>query len=138
MADRIVVMNNGQIQQVGTPREIYYQPNTEFVAKFVGKANLIQGEWLNEFTFKPGYNTDHSHWINIDTSPYLRAKNLCPYDLSNSSLSYAGAGIEGTIRNVQFQGKEIHYTVDIGSDLITIHEDSQNDSFSVGDFVRFI
>lgn len=135
MADRIVVMNSGQIQQVGTPREIYYQPNTEFVAKFVGKANLIKGEWVNECTFKPHDNTDHSLWINIDVSPNLRAKNLCPIRPEQFTLSAAGSGIEGTIKNVQFQGKEIHYTVDTGSDFIMIHEDPQHDIFSVGDLV---
>ena len=135
MADRIVVMNDGQIQQVGTPREIYYQPNTEFVAKFVGKANLIKGEWINECTFRPHDNTDHSLWININTSPHLRAKNLCPIRPEQFTLSATGAGIEGIIKNVQFQGKEIHYTIDIGSDFITIHEDSQNNNFSVGDLV---
>ena len=43
MADRIVVMNDGHIEQVGTPQEIYLQPQTEFVAKFVSKGNLIHG-----------------------------------------------------------------------------------------------
>jgi iron(III) transport system ATP-binding protein len=135
MADRIVVMNNGQIQQVGTPREIYRKPNTEFVAKFVGKANLIHGKWLNEVTFKPDAVTIQSNWMNIEVSSDLRAKNLCPIRPEQFSLSYTGEGIEGKIMNVQFQGKEIHYTVNIGSDLIAIHEDSQNRPFYIGDKV---
>jgi iron(III) transport system ATP-binding protein len=135
LADRIVVMNNGQIQQIGTPREIYHKPRTEFVAKFVGKANLIHGEWINETTFKPYYKTIHSHWANLEVSADLRAKNLCPIRPEQFSLSNTGEGIEGTIRNVQFQGKEIHYTVDIGTEFITIHVDSQYDTFHVGDLV---
>ncbi|WP_338787670.1 ABC transporter ATP-binding protein [Metabacillus sp. FJAT-53654] len=135
MANRIVVMNNGQIQQVGTPREIYRHPNTEFVAKFVGKANLIHGKWLNEVTFKPNSITIQSNWMNIEVSADLRAKNLCPIRPEQFSLSYTGEGIEGEIINVQFQGKEIHYTVNIGTDLIAIHEDSQNKPFYIGDKV---
>jgi iron(III) transport system ATP-binding protein len=135
MADRIVVMNNGQIQQVGTPREIYRNPSTEFVAKFVGKANLIHGKWLNEVTFKPDSVTIQSNWMNIEVSSDLRAKNLCPIRPEQFSLSYTGEGIEGEIMNVQFQGKEIHYIVNVGSDLITIHEDSQNRPFYIGDKV---
>ncbi|MGY3571851.1 putative 2-aminoethylphosphonate ABC transporter ATP-binding protein [Vibrio paucivorans] len=42
MADRIVVMNHGVIEQVGTPQEIYQQPATRFVAEFVGSMNFIQ------------------------------------------------------------------------------------------------
>jgi iron(III) transport system ATP-binding protein len=41
MADRIVVMNHGVIEQVGTPTEIYREPATPFVADFVGKANML-------------------------------------------------------------------------------------------------
>ena len=41
MADRIVVMNAGRIEQVGTPREIYELPATPFVADFVGKINVL-------------------------------------------------------------------------------------------------
>lgn len=44
MADRIVVMNRGHIEQIGTPAEIYTQPTTHFVAEFVGNNNLFDGE----------------------------------------------------------------------------------------------
>ncbi|NEQ53352.1 MAG: ABC transporter ATP-binding protein [Leptolyngbya sp. SIO3F4] len=44
MADRIVVMNGGRIEQVGTPAEIYNQPATHFVAEFVGNNNLFDGQ----------------------------------------------------------------------------------------------
>lgn len=43
MSDRIVVMNDGQFEQVGTPAEVYDHPKTSFVAKFVGTANLFEG-----------------------------------------------------------------------------------------------
>jgi len=42
-ADRIVVMSDGRIEQVGTPEEIYEKPRTEFVARFFGGANILQG-----------------------------------------------------------------------------------------------
>lgn len=44
VSDRVVVMNQGQIEQVGTPREIYQFPHTAFVARFVGQTNLLLGE----------------------------------------------------------------------------------------------
>jgi len=44
VSDRIVVMNEGSIEQVGTPREIYQSPATAFVAQFVGQTNLLVGE----------------------------------------------------------------------------------------------
>jgi spermidine/putrescine transport system ATP-binding protein len=43
MSDRIAVMNGGQIQQIGTPAEIYKKPRTRFVASFIGHTNLLDG-----------------------------------------------------------------------------------------------
>lgn len=44
MSDRVVVMNKGKVQQLGTPREIYEQPANLFVAKFIGEINQLAGE----------------------------------------------------------------------------------------------
>ncbi len=44
MSNRIAVFNNGRVEQVGTPREIYDRPSTDFVAGFVGTSNLISAE----------------------------------------------------------------------------------------------
>ena len=43
MSDRIVVMRDGLVEQTGTPDEIYSLPRSEFVADFIGSANLIRG-----------------------------------------------------------------------------------------------
>ena len=43
MSDRIVILNNGYIEQVGTPEEIYDNPKTAYVARFVGSANILRG-----------------------------------------------------------------------------------------------
>ena len=41
VADRVVIMNNGRVEQIGTPAEIYDQPNSEFVMRFIGETNII-------------------------------------------------------------------------------------------------
>ena len=46
MADRVVIMNEGEIQQVGTPREVYRAPANRFVAEFVGANNILEGRIL--------------------------------------------------------------------------------------------
>lgn len=51
LADRIVVMNQGGIEQVGTPQEIYQQPCSAFVADFVGKTNPLQAQWVSPGLF---------------------------------------------------------------------------------------
>ena len=54
MADRIVVMDQGVIEQIGTPREIYGAPTTAFVADFIGTMNFIPGTVEEEGTVKVG------------------------------------------------------------------------------------
>lgn len=48
LSDRIAVMHNGRIVQIGTPHEIYQRPNSAFVATFVGRSNLLRGELLEQ------------------------------------------------------------------------------------------
>jgi ABC-type Fe3+/spermidine/putrescine transport system ATPase subunit len=45
IGDRIAILNNGQIEQIGTPYEIYNHPRNEFVATFLGAANVLLGQW---------------------------------------------------------------------------------------------
>ncbi len=54
MADRIVVMNHGVIEQVGSPMEIYRQPATAFVADFIGKMNFANGSVLDRGKIRLG------------------------------------------------------------------------------------
>ena len=44
MSDRIAVMNRGRVEQLGTPREVYEQPSTRFVAGFIGTSNILMGK----------------------------------------------------------------------------------------------
>lgn len=52
MSDTIVVMNNGEIQQIGSPTDIYNEPENSFVADFIGESNLIEGLMLEDYKVK--------------------------------------------------------------------------------------
>ncbi len=45
LGDHIAILNKGRLEQIGTPQEIYNDPQTEFVATFLGAANVLKGEW---------------------------------------------------------------------------------------------
>jgi putative spermidine/putrescine transport system ATP-binding protein len=51
LADRLVVMNKGRIEQVGTPEELYEAPRTRFVASFIGRVNFITGRIVDDNRF---------------------------------------------------------------------------------------
>lgn len=59
MADRIAVMNRGHVEQVGTPGEIYEQPQTRFIAEFVGDVNVLEGKVVGR--------DETGHW-HVETS----------------------------------------------------------------------
>ncbi len=54
MSDTIVVMNKGEIQQMGSPEDIYNEPANSFVAKFIGESNIVDGIMLDDFKVEFG------------------------------------------------------------------------------------
>lgn len=52
MSDTVVVMNNGNIQQIGTPVDIYNEPTNAFVADFIGESNILSGYMRNDFSIE--------------------------------------------------------------------------------------
>ena len=108
MADRILIMKSGKIEQLDTPEEIYCNPQTEFAATFVSKCNLVKGKWLGNM-FKVA-NQD----VVFETEPAAKeflVKGLCPVRPEEFEISRDGKGICGDIVNRQYNGREIHYAV---------------------------
>ena len=52
MSDKIVVMKDGEIQQVGTPEEIYNEPENRYVANFIGESNIFPGKMVEDYKVK--------------------------------------------------------------------------------------
>ncbi len=75
MSDRIVVMSNAEVQQVGTPAQVYYDPANLFVARFIGSPgmNLVTGRYADDVVNLPGSNryTVASEW----RGPLQEARN---------------------------------------------------------------
>lgn len=120
MADRIIVMKDGKIEQIGTPKEIYLHPETAFVASFVSKCNFIPGKWEQEtFTVK---NTGIQYEREQVTEHFIQ-KGLYPIRPEQLYLLDNGNGIKGTIQNKQFIGREWHYTVKTVFGDLSIYEE---------------
>ncbi|HZG87207.1 ABC transporter ATP-binding protein [Paenibacillus sp.] len=122
MADRIVVMKDGKIEQIGTPQDIYASPETEFVATFVGKANLVKGAWTGT-EFVPSEANGRFIWQDRNISSSFKGKQLYPVRPEQFRMRKEGDGIPGVVTSVQYQGKEIHYTVQTPEGAYTVHED---------------
>lgn len=132
MADRIIVMNKGRVEQIGTPEEIYYRPKTPFVATFVGKANIFDGTWDNNL-FQPA-GTDF-RWEDNGVADELKLHNkysLRPEQI-NLEKQHKSSGA-GEILTKQFQGKEYHYSVQLSNQVVIVHLPISKE-FNVGEHV---
>ncbi|WP_028402994.1 sulfate/molybdate ABC transporter ATP-binding protein [Ectobacillus panaciterrae] len=79
VADRIVIMNEGKIEQIGTPQEVYEHPASPFVYDFLGNVNLFHGR-LHKGKLNLGSAQfevpDHTHVVNTDAVGYVRPHDL--------------------------------------------------------------
>ena len=62
MADRVVIMSRGKIEQIGSPQEIYHAPRNRFVAEFLGSANIFSGRLARKSGSEWGVETDHGQF----------------------------------------------------------------------------
>ncbi len=113
LSDRIIIMNKGVIEQVGTPEEIYYKPVNEFVANFIGEANFINGDILH----KAGeITTLRIEGIEVKTkyNGVKAAGEKCKLVLRPEELTLGKEGkLKGRIIRSTFMGMQQEYTVEM-------------------------
>ncbi len=90
ISDKIVVINQGKVMQIGTPEEIYHYPKNKFVAEFIGRTNIIENKNNEEFIIRPEY-----------------------VKISENNTCY-----QGEIVQKQFVGMFITYFIDLGDTII--------------------
>ncbi len=104
MSDKIVVMKDGEIQQIGSPTDIYNEPVNEFVAKFIGESNIIDGVMLDDYRVMfedkifdcVDYGFDKNEKIDV----VIRPEDLDIVPKKDGKL-------KGIVRSVLFKG--VHY-----------------------------
>ncbi|MBY0053725.1 ABC transporter ATP-binding protein [Brevibacillus agri] len=120
MADQIVVMKSGRVEQAGTPHDIYYAPESPFVAKFVGRANFLKGSWAAPGTFLLEKHGAPALPITVsrDFSAFYAQQVLPvrPDQLKLSAWQPGADGIVGKVVHVQFQGRELIYSIRVGEE----------------------
>jgi iron(III) transport system ATP-binding protein len=104
MADRVVVMNHGALEQVGTPREIYEVPASPFVADFVGRVNVLSAMSLGEGRYRSGRLVLRANGSGCAAGKAVRLY-LRPEDrIVEASLDGESNRLRGQIAKVEFLG----------------------------------
>ncbi len=109
MSDTVVVLNNGEIQQMDTPLNIYNEPKNAFVADFIGESNIIKAKMLSDFKVRfldydfpcvdKGFNDME------DVEVVVRPEDVLLVDENYQ--------IEGTVTSLVFKGVHYEMTVDV-------------------------
>ncbi len=148
IGDRIVVMNQGRIEQIGAPEEIYRKGISKFVVNFVGLTNFIAAKMSNRGPDGPLLSVVNDHLGNLLISksssfedfpspndPFLI--NIRPEDVvlfRKGDSSPKENRFDGIIRSRSFLGSTIDYRVDVKGMILRVQANSSS-SFQVGDEV---
>jgi iron(III) transport system ATP-binding protein len=114
LSDVIVVMNQGRVEQVGTPLDLYRRPATRFVADFIGEANLLPGRYDGN---------------RVTVGPYtftLRQEGAAPGPVTvvarpeTVQVELDGEGLQGVVRTAFFMGMTTEYLIDTPAGEIAV------------------
>lgn len=110
MSDTVVVMDNGRIQQIGTPLDIYNEPENAFVADFIGESNIIDGIMLEDFKVSIAGKTfdclDKGFSKNEPVDVVIRPEDVDVVPVEKGMIS-------GSVTSVTFKGVHFEIIVDI-------------------------
>lgn len=120
MADRIVIMNAGRIEQIGTPEEVYERPNSEFVARFIGGSNVLKVKHLGGGQVELGGRV-----LAIGQGDFTgpgSPMSICVKTHDVLLLTDASAAgdntVPGTVRSQAYLGSHRDYIVDVGQEIL--------------------
>ncbi len=106
LSDVVVVMNQGRVEQVGTPEEVYRRPQTRFVADFIGEANLLPAEYRDGAVEVVGYRFP---FVQEDVREGPVTLMVRPEAVV---IARDGAGLAGVVRSAFFMGMTTEYLLE--------------------------
>ena len=130
MSDRIAIINQGEIEQLGTPEEIYLHPTSVFVADFIGEANILDGKVLKQSSNKLEVSFINNYKLKLETKKNFNENEsvkviVRPEDIF---LSYKKSedSIKGTIIDTTYSGdnKKLYIKIDEDNTLIATTTDT--------------
>lgn len=134
LSDTIVVMNEGKIQQIGTPADIYNEPKNEFVADFIGESNILNGTMVRDrrvsFIGHEFDCVDEGFGENTPVDVVIRPEDIYIMKTLN------GAQFTGVVRTCTFKG--VHYEMFVDTDSGNEMMIQDYNAFEVGSTVGLL
>lgn len=140
VSDRIVVMKEGVIAQSGTPAEIYEMPNSEFIADFIGDANVVPCSVLS---VDDRSATVEVHGVRLESrlTGSLNAASaklaIHPQDI-RLSQTHANNSLSGVVTSATYLGKHMEYDIATGTGDLFVVDNQLETYFKCGDSVHLV
>lgn len=129
LGDRIGVLYDGKIQQVGTPDDIYHRPETEFIASFLGSNHFIEGQF-HEGVLQTLYGKFD---IKSPAGPEEKVRLYVPH--ANIKLNQPGPGVSAKVLRRYFRGESYWYDVRVDTTSQEFTHIPESSPLDVGDEV---
>ncbi len=140
LSDRIVVMNEGRIEQIGSPTEIYRRPRTRFVADFIGRANFVEGtvrdRRAGQLVIEALGTTLTVAAPEADVGPGSVVTLLIRPEMVE--IDPLQSHVEGIVRRATYLGNVIEYDVEVAGHLLALakHDPRHSTIHAEGQTVR--
>jgi len=138
MSDKVIVLNNGEAQQIAPPEEIYESPSNEFVAEFVGKSTKFQGEVTQEGNRAVVHNDDKTITLPKEDSPqgehvslYVRPEDI---EIKTKEANVENS-LSGTVLEIANLGNRAEVTVELTDETNALAHTARFPNIEVGDTV---
>ena len=125
ISDRIAIMKDGDILQLGEPRDVYYHPTSRFVADFLGKANFVPAVVRGSLDGRTSVELNIGVVLNVSSPPFHcheGEKVVAVIRPEAVQLGPPNGQIRGKILTVEFQGSTIEYIVEVGETILQVTE----------------
>ena len=135
LSDKIIIMNKGVVAQMGTPQEIYYHPNSEFVADFIGEANFLRGR-IERIEGGNAVITVEGSEISVVAPENAQVGKDCTLVLRPEAAVLADeGGLPCRVVLSCFMGSYQNYHVMVGDTLVKLSENNPKNKriYSVGE-----
>ncbi|MEA3351791.1 MAG: ABC transporter ATP-binding protein [Chloroflexota bacterium] len=122
LSDRVVVMNNGKIEQVGTPAEIYTKPASVFVADFIGRANFIESKVSDVSETQLTFDL-FGRSLAIPSAGYSFESGADVYlVIRPEAVKFVddGKGIEGDVKQAEYLGSRVEYEIEMQGRFVSV------------------
>ena len=125
LSDRIIIMDKGVVAQVGTPQEVYYHPNSEFVADFIGEANFLKGRFIRPAADGRALMNVEGHEVEVAPQNDLESGHDYTLVLRPEAASLGDTGgLPCRVILSRFMGSYQNYHVMVGDTLVKLAENN--------------